>query len=211
MQKSYDLWEEFEGISLYSISAIYGAFNSMIKIYNELKEDYAENQEYINNKTENLKNKAKEIKEYCLQTFYDVNRNSYVRNTEDRRMDMSILGSVIPFKMFEVDDSKIQNTIEQINNTLKTYTGGYVRYENDGYMGGKNPWPIVTLWMAWYYLEIGNKQKAMELFTFVTNSASKHGLLGEQVDNESMKPCWVIGLTWSHAMYVITLKKLMSN
>ena len=124
---------------------------------------------------------------------------------------MSILGSVIPFKMFEVDDSKIQNTIEQINNTLKTYTGGYVRYENDGYMGGKNPWPIVTLWMAWYYLEIGNKQKAMELFTFVTNSASKHGLLGEQVDNESMKPCWVIGLTWSHAMYVITLKKLMSN
>lgn len=208
MQKSYDLWEEFEGISLYSISAIYGAFNSMIKIYNEVEEDKAQ---FISEKMERLQKKSVDIKEFCEKTFYDENRNSYVRNVEDRRMDMSILGSVIPFKMFEVDDSKIQNTIEQINNILKTYTGGYVRYENDGYMGGKNPWPIVTLWMAWYYLEIGNKQKAKELFTFVTNSASKHGLLGEQVDNETMKPCWVIGLTWSHAMYVITLKKLMSN
>jgi len=210
MGKSYDLWEEFEGISLYSVSAIYGAFNSMIKIYNEIREDYGENVEHINNKIEKLKTKSEAIKEYCTQTFYDTNRNSYVRNTEDRRIDMSILGTLIPFDMFETDDIKIKNTIEQINSTLKTYTGGYVRYENDGYMGGKNPWPIVTLWMAWYYLEIGNREKAWELFTFVTNSASKHGLLGEQIDNETMQPCWVIGLTWSHAMYIITLKKLMN-
>ncbi len=211
MQKSYDLWEEFEGISLYSISAIYGAFNSMIEIYNELEEDNFNSSEFISIKVENLKNKLKEIKEYCIKTFYDEDRNSYVRNIEDRRIDMSIIGSILPFKMFEANDIKVQNTIEQINNTLRTYTGGYVRYENDGYLGGKNPWPIVTLWMSWYYLEIGNIEKAKELFTFVTNSASQHGLLGEQVDNETMKPCWVIGLTWSHAMYLITLKKLMDN
>ena len=36
-------------------------------------------------------------------------------------------------------------------------------------------------------------------------------LLGEQVNNDAMKPAWVIGLTWSHAMYVVTLKKLLEE
>lgn len=95
--------------------------------------------------------------------------------------------------------------------TIRTYTGGYVRYENDGYMGGKNPWPIVTLWISWYYLKTNNIGKALECFDFVTKSSSKHGFLGEQVNNETMEPCWVIGLTWSHAMYLITLKKLIEK
>ena len=44
---------------------------------------------------------------------------------------------------------------------------------------------------------------------FMTNSASSHGLIGEQVNNDAMKPSWVIGLTWSHAMYIIVLAKLL--
>lgn len=213
MGYSYDLWEEFEGVSLYSISAIFSAFKSMIKIYEEVQELYIDNSkktEFITKQIEKLKNKSEEIKKYCDNTFYDNNRNSYVRNVVDRRIDMSIIGSVVPFKMFSIDDIKVQNTINQINNTIKTYTGGYLRYENDGYIGGKNPWPIVTLWISWYYLETGNVEKALECFDFVVNSSSKHGFLGEQVDNEKMEPCWVIGLTWSHAMFIITIQKLMS-
>ena len=95
--------------------------------------------------------------------------------------------------------------------TLRTYTGGYIRYENDTYMGGYNPWPIATLWMACYYLEAGENKKAVECFSFATNSASEHGLLGEQVDNSAMKPAWVVGLTWSHAMYIIVLQKLVEK
>ena len=113
--------------------------------------------------------------------------------------------------MFDSNDKKVQNTIERINMTLRTYTGGYIRYEDDSYMGGYNPWPIATLWMAWYYLEVNDVQKALEAFSFVTNSASGHVFLGEQVSNEEMKPNWVIGLTWSHAMYIIILQKLMSQ
>ena len=95
--------------------------------------------------------------------------------------------------------------------TLRTYTGGYVRYEDDGYMGGYNPWPIATLWMAWYYLDIKDYDNAKKIFDFVTETASNHGLLGEQVNNDSMKPSWVIGLTWSHAMYIIVLKKILEK
>ena len=113
--------------------------------------------------------------------------------------------------LVKVFDKKVKNTIERINMTLRTYTGGYIRYENDTYMGGYNPWPIATLWMAWYYLEAGDNEKALENFAFVTNSASGHGYLGEQVNNDAMKPSWVIGLTWSHAMYLLTLEKIIEK
>ncbi len=209
---SYDLWEEFEGFSFYSISSIFAAFSAMIKIYNLIKEDYElENQNIYDDKIENLQKKTLQIKEYCENNFYDNEKKTYVRNTKDKKIDISLIGAIVPFKMFLPNEKKVENTIEKINLTLRTYTGGYVRYENDNYMGGYNPWPIATLWMAWYYLEVGNNEKAIECFNFVTNSSTSHGFLGEQINNEDMKPCWVIGLTWSHAMYIITLKKLLEK
>ena len=91
--------------------------------------------------------------------------------------------------------------------SLRTYTGGYQRYENDGYRNG-SPWPISNLWMTLYYLEIGEKKKAKETFDFVLKTVGKHSFLGEQVDNSTLKPNWVIGLGWSHAMFIIVLEKL---
>ena len=49
---------------------------------------------------------------------------------------------------------------------------------------------------------------AQECFNFVINSASPLGFIAEQVDNNTMKPNWVIGLGWSHAMFVIVVDKL---
>lgn len=214
MQVSYDLWEEFEGTSLYSVASIYSAFSSMIKIYSEVREILANNTvkiEEMNEQVTELEALRNEIKEYCLKNFYDETKKSYVRNLKDRKIDISLLGAIVPFNMFDSNDKNVQNTIERINMTLRTYTGGYIRYEGDGYMGGYNPWPIATLWMAWYYLKVNDLDKALENFAFVTNSASGHGFLGEQVNNDEMKPCWVIGLTWSHAMYIIILQKLIEK
>ena len=149
------------------------------------------------------------MKEYCIVKFYDDNKKTLVRNNNDRKVDISLIGAAIPFEMIDINDKLIENTVEKINLTLRTYTGGYVRYEGDSYMGGYSPWPIATLWMSWYYLEIGDIERAEEIFNFVTNSASSHGFIGEQVNNDAMKPSWVIGLTWSHAMYIIVLKKLL--
>ncbi len=202
LELSYDLWEESEEVSLYSLSAIYAAFGSMIKIYSEIEN---------NNRVQELEELKNKIKEYCLEKFYDETKKSFIRNTRDKKIDISTVGTIVPFKMFDISDQKVQNTIEKINMTLRTYTGGYVRYENDTYMGGYNPWPIATLWMTWYYLEVNDIQKALETFSFVTKSASGHGFLGEQVSNEEMKPNWVIALTWSHAMYILTIKKLIEK
>ncbi len=207
LKKSYDLWEEYEGISLYAMTAIFGAYNSMLKIYKEVKNEYANNRlkiEAMEKSKKLLEKRVRDIREYVLKNFYDEEKKSFVRNLDDRRLDISILGAVFPFKMLAPKEKKFLTTIERMNMTIRTYTGGYIRYEGDTYNGGYNPWVIANLWMANYYLDADEKKKAKECYEFVVRSASGHGLLGEQVNNESMKPSWIIGLTWSHAMFIST-------
>ena len=210
---SYDLWEEYEGVNLYAVSSIFASFNAMIKIYEELKEEFTKNrvkQENVNKEKETLRNLSVTLREYILKNFYDESKKSLVRNLEDKTLDISILGTVIPFELFSPKDKKILNTVERINMTLRTYTGGYKRFETDTYREGK-PWIIATLWIAEYYLEIGEKQKAKECFDFVIKTSTEHGFLAEQVNNSTMQPAWVIGLGWSHAMFIETLKKMIEK
>ncbi len=210
---SYDIWEMCEGIHLYSLASIYAAFESIMKIYKVLEDktsDFENNrlkeEKILKNKRE-LEKLQSEIKKYINKNMYDDEKKCYVRNTEDGKMDISIVGSVIPFKVFKAKESKIVNTIERINLSLRTYTGGYQRFEQDHYRNG-NPWPIANLWMTLYYLETGEKKKAKETFDFVVKTAGKHHLLGEQIDNATLQPNWVLGLGWSHAMFIIVLEKL---
>ena len=107
-------------------------------------------------------------------------------------------------------NKKVKNTIEKINLSLRTYTGGYQRFENDHYMNG-NPWVIANLWLAEYYLSAGIKNRARECFNFAIIGSNEHGLLPEQVDNDTMDPAWVIGLGWSHAMFINLLQELYSK
>ncbi len=212
---SYDLWEMNEGVHLYSLASIYSAFESMMKIYRILGNnisDFENNrlkQEKVAKEERALENLQVQLKNYINENLYDEEKKSYVRNLEDRKMDISILGAVVPFNVFKPKEKKIQNTIERINLSIRTYTGGYQRFEQDHYMNG-NPWPIANLWMTLYYLESGEKKKAKETFDFVVKTAGKHYLIGEQVDNSTLKPNWVLGLGWSHAMFIIVLEKLMN-
>lgn len=213
---SYDIWEMCEGKHLYSFASIYAAFDCMLKIYDVLGNDVSEfennrlKEEKVSKNKKEIERLQVEVKKYVNNNMYDDERKTYLRNTEDNKMDISILGAVTPFNMFKPKEKKVQNTVERINLSLRTYTGGYQRFENDHYMNG-NPWPIATLWMTLYYLETGEKKKAKETFDFVVKTVGKHYFLGEQVDNETLKPNWVIGLGWSHAMFIIVLEKLYGN
>lgn len=213
---SYDIWEMCEGIHLYSLASIYAAFESILGIYRVLGTNVSG---FENNrlKEEKIQKNEREIeriqvgiKNYINENMYDETKKSYVRNPEDKKMDISILGAVTPFNIFKPKETKVKNTVESINLHLRTYTGGYQRFEQDNYMNG-NPWPIANLWMTLYYLESGEKKKAKEAFDFVVKTAGKHYLLGEQVNNETLKPNWVIGLGWSHAMFLRVLEKLYGD
>lgn len=206
---SYDLWEENEGIHAYSLATIFGAFEAFIKMYEIIKPEYKDNRiklEQIEKRTIETEKLLRELKGYILKNLYDNDKKTLIRN-KDGRIDISLLGYITPFKVFEPKEKKVLNTIERINMTLRTYTGGYLRYENDNYMGG-NPWTIANLWLANYYIEAGDKKKAKECFNYVVNSSSEHGFIAEQVNNQTMTPVWVIGLGWAHALFVIVLSKL---
>ena len=201
---SYDLWEQNEGVHLYSLSSIFGAFSAMIKIYDELAELFVNNRlkqdDIILNKARYESN-LREIKQYILENLVDKERQVLLRNKTDRLTDISMLGSVIPFGVFKPEEKIIKNTVEQINMTIRTYLGGYLRFQDDSYIGGKNPWIIATAWMGMYYKKIGDTAKANECLRFIVNSATPLGLLPEQA-NSDLNETWVIGLGWSHAMFI---------
>ena len=210
MHVSYDLWEMCEGTHLYSLAAIYAAFETMEKIYDKIYDDYEENrikQEKIRKERKEYQELKLKIKNYIAEKLYDKERKTYVRNTQDKKLDISIIGAVTPFKLYTPKEKKITNTIENIDLSLRTYTGGYKRFEEDNYMNG-NPWTIATLWMAEYHIQKGERNKAIEELNYVVKSANQHGLLPEQINNEKMEPAWVIGLGWAHAMFIQTIKKL---
>ncbi len=212
MHVSYDLWEMNEGIHLYSLASIISAFEAYIKIDEELMGTFDNNrikQENIRKEKQELEKYIMDIKKFILDNLYNDEQKSLRRNLSDTKTDISVLGTVVPFNLFGPNEKKVLNTVEKINMTLRTYTGGYLRFEGDHYMGGKNPWPIATLWMALYYLEAGKKNEAKECFDYVVRSATKHGFIPEQVDNETMDPAWVNALGWSHAMFVIVLSKII--
>ena len=212
---SYDLWEMNEGIHLYSLASIYGAFDAILNIYKILGKNVSDFEGGNRLKNEKVAKSSKEIetlrtklKKYINENLYDETKSCYVRNKTDKKMDISLLGAVVPFKVFTPKEKKVLNTVERINLSLRTYTGGYQRFEQDHYMNG-NPWVISNLWMTLYYLEKGEKKKAKETFDFVLKTAGKHYFLSEQIDNSTLKPNWVMGLGWSHAMFVLVLEKMM--
>ncbi len=211
LRVSYDLWEMHEGVSVYSLACMYSAYEAMLNVYDVLEEEFVSNrlkQDEVLKEKEILNQGKDDLKRYVQNNLYDEEKKSFVRNEMDKRMDISLLGLVTPFEMFMPKDKKILNTIERINMNLRTYTGGYLRFEDDHYTGDR-PWVIATLWMALYYIKANDIKHAKECFDFVVNSATNHGFLGEQVENREMKSAWVIGLAWSHAMFVIVLEELI--
>lgn len=197
--ESYDLWEMHEGVHLYSMAAMYAAYEAMLEI-----EKVLEQKEHV----QEMKLIAEKLKEYCKKSLYNEEEKTLKRSNKDNICDISMLGTVTPFNMFKPNEKEVINTVEKMNMTLRTYTGGYIRFENDNYMGGNNPWPVATLWMALYNLKIGKAKEAMEQIEFVIKTATKHGFLAEQINNETMQANWVIGLGWSHAMFILALKYL---
>lgn len=229
---SYDLWEERVGEHTYSCAAVYAGIMAGVKIADILKVS----QEAVKNwniVAEDIK-KAMEDKLWKKEagrfirsirtklnpwgsehshhtTVIEVNSKGYRRDVtlEDWTIDVSLLGVTIPFGVFDASDKRVADTVEAIESALTAHpAGGIKRYEHDNYIGG-NPWVLTTLWVALYYIEVGNIEKAKSYFEWSVKSCTKLGLLPEQVNRDTGEPCWVIPLTWSHAMFVLVLDKLI--
>ncbi len=193
----YDLWEERKDSHLYSTGSIYYA----LEMGRDVLKDFPE----YNHLICEIDILQPKILEAIKNEF--VKDNMFVRSKFNSETDISLLGAVTPFNVVNYDDQVAINTLNKIENDLKLPNGGYLRYANDGYMGG-NAWIISSLWLALYYIEAGNFDKARELYNWVTEHQDDKGFLAEQIDKNSDKPAWIVGLSWSHALYIIVGKKL---
>lgn len=141
-----------------------------------------------------------------LETDSKGNRRDFT--LEDWTPDISLLGLCIPFGLYTADDPRMTSTADILERALSLNTSaGLKRYENDAYIGG-NPWILTTLWASLYFIERGDLEKAGRYFEWAVDSRTELDLLPEQVDRDTGKPAWVIPLTWSHAMFVLTLFRL---
>lgn len=201
-KECFDLWEERKGKHLYSTASIYDGLKCGRTMLEEINKDkYASIIKDIN-KTLTL------MKEAILDKFVE---GSYLKRSSDNAdTDISALGVVIPYHIFEADDKLVENTVKRIENDLKTPSGGYMRYQWDNYVGG-NAWIISSLWLALYYIELGNIPRAQELFDWVTNHADNLNFLPEQIDRNEHRTAWVQQLSWSHAMYILVKAKLVKH
>lgn len=193
----FDLWEERKDSHLYSTASIYEALKVAREILINDKES-----EFLVKEIELI---LPEIKIAIQENFID--NHSFKRSIGCNKVDISILSPCIPFEIFDANEEIMKNTIEKIEKTLKTECNGYLRYEEDNYMGG-NAWIISSLWLAMYYIKLGNKTKAKELYDWVTNHSDDKGFLPEQIDKSSGKTAWITQLSWSHALYIIVGKLL---
>lgn len=200
-KECYDLWEERKGKHLYSTASIYSALEKG-KIMLE-KIDKVKNKQTISV----IENTLYRMKDSMLQNF--VEGNYLKRSTDNNQTDISLLSLVVPFNILNYGDLLVTNTLKKFETDLKMPNGGYMRYQWDSYKGG-NTWIISSLWMALYYLEAKDFNKAKEIFDWVTVHADSMGFLPEQIARDGHHSEWVTQLSWSHAMYIIVRAKLAS-
>ena len=229
---SFDLWEERLGEHAYSTAAVCAGIEAGAKMAEILEidrakaEDWREAASRLHSALEknfwkpewNRFVRSVRVKlnawgeEYTAEKVWlKINDRSITRDFSllDGAIDISLLGLSVPFGLYAADDQRMVSTAGIVEQVLEVkQTGGLMRYENDGYIGG-NPWIIATLWAALYHIEGKCYAKAREYLLWVVKRVSDQGLLPEQVDRVTGKPAWVIPLTWSHAMFVLVLDGLI--
>lgn len=195
----FDLWEERKDIHLYSTASIYAGLKSAKEMLSKISK--IKYKDRINN----IDRILPKILSAIRNNF--VEKGIYKRGINDYKIDISLLSLLTPFELVDANDPIIKNTAQEIEKRIKLPNGGYLRYEDDAYIGG-NAWIISSLWLAMYYIKMNEKEKANELFDWVTNHADNLCFLPEQIERNGDRTAWISQLSWSHAMYIIVRNKL---
>lgn len=221
-QASFDLWEEKYGTSTYTAAAVYGGLMAAAKFANMLgKDEPSRTYQAI----------ASRIQSSIAQYLFDKEQGIFVKqvlHTEDNELqydktvDSSSLYGLILFRVFDVDDPKIERMVKAVEEKLQVHgnSKGFVRYEKDAYYRlqdaeSPNPWVITTLWIARYYIEKAEKKKdlkyPLELLEWTCSHATSGGVLAEQMQPNTREHLSAAPLVWSHAELVLAVQAYLEK
>jgi GH15 family glucan-1,4-alpha-glucosidase len=209
---SYDLWEETFMTSTYTTAVTHAALLAAA--------DLAE----VRNDSDNAvkwRSAADDIHAAATRTLYNSDKKAFYKGIVtshdgtihyDDTYDMSSLFGAFMYGLFSVKSDEVTAAADTALRIFSDNGGtpGLPRYENDSYRRANdaaksNPWFVTSLWMAQYYLEIGEQDKAKRVLEWVRDAAWSTGVLAEQVNPETGAETSVSPLCWSQAEYVSTL------
>jgi GH15 family glucan-1,4-alpha-glucosidase len=202
----YDCWEERgEGVHISTLGAIYAGLKAAQHLVPSLDFDDATRAIYEFVLTQGLTPGGELAKMVGLDM-----------------VDANLIGVAVPHRLLEPDDPIMQRTIARIERDLHAPQSGVHRHLQDVYYGG-GAWVLLALWLAWYYLEVGDKRRAVELFKWAESQADDEHDLPEQVPEPMLASVshydkWVKQrgpiaqpLLWSHAKYIIVRSALAGS
>lgn len=208
---TYDLWEEQYMVTTYTTSVVVGALYAAAELA-ELRQH--------SDSAVRWRTVADDIRAAMMKRLYDKETGAFLKGlvpgkdntySPDHTIDASGFFGVFMYGICAADGEELRSMHAVIERTLgqDRHAPGLPRYENDNYLRSDgrppNTWLIATLWMAEYYNETNQKERAEQIFDWVRDRASATGMFAEQVDPQSNTPMSVSPLTWSHAEYVAAL------
>lgn len=233
---SRDLWEEREAEHTYSAAAVYGGLigaaemarvlghESLVDAWTEEArkiQEAAEKQLWNDEKQSYLRGIKLSVSKEQMEEAKQAGKNAYIIEREkgyqthivheDPIVDVSLLGVNMPFEMVSIDSERMAKTADAVEQLLTSpKVKGIKRYEDDHYIGG-NPWILTTLWLSMFRIKQGRIDSALDQLKWVLKYRTSLDLLPEQIDRETGETAWVVPLTWSHAMYVLTILDLVEK
>lgn len=234
---SMNIWEDMWGMFLYTNAAVVGGLRSA-KVLADLKGD-GTNATTFQSRADTILNQgilgqitsgdttnpgmyatdlgrflmAKDLKKWYTDPSNIINAIT---------TDISMLGLAVPFNILAANDSRVVNTLNELEpaltdpNETGVAVGGAVRYRQDQvsrygsvyanfgdtyYDGG--PWMMATTWLSQYYLRRANYStgkshvdKALDYLNWVLDYAGGLGLGAEQVDETKPKTQFAKQAAW---------------
>lgn len=212
---SYDLWEEKFLTTQFSTAAVYKALHVAGSLAEQLGQTN-DHDTWVHIATQMRKQAA---------AFFDPERRllrkGFLLNADgsltfDNTLDVSSLYGAFAFNFADSRES-IMLTGKAVEELLldKTPSGGAPRYENDGYFrvdpnSNGNAWFVTTLWMAQFYMRLGDRERAQYYIDWTLQHTTASGVLSEQLDPKTGGPVSVTPLIWSHAELINTILLTLS-
>jgi GH15 family glucan-1,4-alpha-glucosidase len=207
---SYDIWEEKFLTTTYTCALVEHALRRAAKFAEQF--EFPDDSILWLETAENIEQSSEILFEPDDQYY----RKGYHLQSDgslelDNTLDVSSMYGVLMFKNADKEAYKLGKTVDAIERKLTNLgiNKAVIRYENDWYMRSSkdespNPWIICTLWLAQYYIQIKQPDKAEAALDWVKLLAYPSGALSEQVNPKSGQPVGVAPLVWSHAEFINT-------
>jgi GH15 family glucan-1,4-alpha-glucosidase len=166
-----------------------------------------------------------DIIEGSLKLLFDPESQSYRKGLLllpngdlqfDNTIDISSMYGILMFTKTRTDNTALQQTLAAIeSNLINTGIGGVIRYQNDNYMKKDglppNPWFVCTYWLAQYYVQSKQTQKARAIVDWSLTHTLNSGIMSEQIHPVTGSPLGVAPLVWSHAELINTVLDISGN